>query len=225
MKRRDLLRGLGAMALFGACDTDHPRTGVLGAMERWNRGAQSLIFTPSFDSPAGELTPEDAFPGYKATPGPVFPTAPADWKLAIGGRVARPRRLSLEDLRALPRTDARIEHHCVEGWSATADWYGVRLSELAKLVGAEDVGYVQFKSFDLGYSSSWDIASAMHSQTMIALGMNGKPLTPKHGAPARLYGAVKLGYKQVKYLTEINFLDEETGGYWEDQGYEWYAGV
>ena len=94
MRRRDLLRGLvgfGGLAALGACDTDHPRTGVLGAMERWNRGAQSFIFSPSIDSPAGDVTPEDAFPGYKATPGPAFPLAPDGWKLAIGGRVARPR--------------------------------------------------------------------------------------------------------------------------------------
>ena len=121
-------------------------------------------------------------------------------------------------------------HHCVEGWSATADWSGVRVSEIAKLVGAEDVDYVEFKSFDRDgrgrdYWSSWDRDSAMHPQTLLAYGMNGRPLSPEHGAPVRLYGAVKLGYKQVKYLTEVNFLSEETGGYWEALGYEWFAGT
>src|SRR5262245_39263025 len=216
LSRRQLFRALGAVgaATLVGCDTDHPRRGVLGAMERWNRGAQSLLFSRSLEVEGGALTPEDAFPGYHA--GPVVPLAPADWKLKVGGRVARPRALTLDDLRGLPRVDSRIEHHCVEGWSAIADWHGVRVSELARLVGAQDTAYVEFKSFDIGYWSSWDADSAMHPQTMIAYGMNGKPLTPKHGAPARLYGAVKLGYKNVKYLTEINFLDEETGGYWEN---------
>lgn len=224
MSRRQLFTAFGALGL-AACDTDKPRRGALGLAERWNRGVESRLFRSGLEVAGGDLTPEDAFPGYKATPGPAFPLAPKDWALVVGGRVARPRRLTLEDLRGLPRTDVRIEHHCVEGWSAVADWSGVRLSEIARLCGAADVDYVEFRSFDLGYWSSWDMDSAMHPQTMVALGMNGKPLSPKHGAPARLYGAVKLGYKQVKYLAQINFLDEETGGYWEDQGYEWYAGV
>jgi DMSO/TMAO reductase YedYZ molybdopterin-dependent catalytic subunit len=224
LTRRQLFGAFGALGL-AACDTSKPRRGVLGAMEGWNRGFQSLLFSRSLEASAGDLTPDEMFPGYKATPGPAFPLAPAGWALKVGGQVARPRSFSLDDLRKLPRTDARIEHHCVEGWSAVADWHGVRLSELAKQVGASDVGYVEFKSFDLNYWSSWDADSAMHPQTLIAYGMNGKDLTPKHGAPARLYGSVKLGYKQVKYLTEINFLDEETGGYWEAQGYEWFAGV
>jgi len=224
LTRRQLFGAFGALGL-AACDPGHPRRGVLGAMERWNGGLQSRLFSRSRELAGGALTPADAFPGYKATPGPAFPLPAKDWALKLGGRVKRPRTLSLAELHALPRTDARIEHHCVEGWSAVADWHGVRLSELARLVGAEDVGYVEFKSFDLGYWSSWDADSAMHPQTLIAYGMNGADLTPKHGAPARLYGAVKLGYKQVKYLTEINFVDEETGGYWEDQGYEWFAGV
>jgi DMSO/TMAO reductase YedYZ molybdopterin-dependent catalytic subunit len=181
------------------------------------------LFSGGREQHAGELTPEMAFPVYHVSP--QVPIAPAGWKLKIGGRVARPRELTLDELMALPRTDARLEHHCVEGWSATADWHGVQLSELAKLCGAETVDYVEFKSFDQGYWSSWDRDSALHPQTLIAYGMNGHPLSAAHGAPARLYGAVKLGYKQVKYLTEINFLDHETGGYWENQGYEWYGGT
>jgi DMSO/TMAO reductase YedYZ molybdopterin-dependent catalytic subunit len=100
----------------------------------------------------------------------------------------------------------------------------VRVSELARHVGATDTEYIEFRSFE-GYWSSWDRDSAMNPQTMIAYGMNGKPLGPNHGAPARLYGAVKLGYKNVKYVEAINFLDRETGGYWEDRGYEWFAGT
>jgi DMSO/TMAO reductase YedYZ molybdopterin-dependent catalytic subunit len=223
VSRRRLLGGALASLVLPGCDSRKPRDGALGAMERWNDGVQSFVFSPDLEARAGDLTPEEAFPVYHLSP--RIPIAPPGWKLKIGGRVARPMQLSLDDLMKLPRTDVRIEHHCVEGWSATADWHGVRLSEVAKLVGAEKVDYVDFRSFDLDYWSSWDRASAFHSQTLLAYGMNGKPLSPAHGAPVRLYGAVKLGYKNVKYLTEVSFLDHETGGTWEAQGYEWYAGV
>ena len=72
---------------------------------------------------------------------------------------------------------------------------------------------------------SLDMADALHPQTLLAYGMNGALLYPDHGAPLRVYSAVKLGYKMVKYLTEVNFLPERTGGYWEDQGYEWFGGI
>ena len=222
-RRRDVLRTLAALGL-AACDSNRPKRGVLGAMEGVNRVAETLLFSPELELTATtELTPEDAFPVYHIAP--EVPIAPAGWRLVVGGQVARPRTLSLDDLLRLPRTDVRLEHHCVEGWSATANWHGVRVSDLADLVGADDVDFVEFKSFDAGYWSSWDRDSALHPQTLLAYGMNGRPLSPAHGAPLRLYAAVKLGYKQVKYLTEVNFLDRETGGYWEDRGYEWFAGV
>jgi DMSO/TMAO reductase YedYZ molybdopterin-dependent catalytic subunit len=223
MRRRDLLRWAGAAALVG-CDVRRPRRGLLGSMERLNARVQSALYSPSRElTTDAPLTPDDDFPSYHA-PHDDTPIAPPDWRLVVGGRVARTVALTLDQLLALPHTEHRIEHHCVEGWSAVAEWRGVRLSDLAKLVGAEDTDYVEFRSFE-GYWSSWDRDSAMHPQTLIAYGMNGKPLGPEHGAPARLYGAVKLGYKSVKYLAEINFLDHETGGYWEDKGYEWFAGT
>ena len=123
-------------------------------------------------------------------------------------------------------TRTRVRHHCVEGWSAVAAWEGVRLSEVARLAGVDPrARYVEFRSFESGYYSSWDVESALHPQTLLAYGMNGEPLATEYGAPLRLYSAVKLGYKMVKYLAEVNFLPMRTGGYWEDQGYEWFAGV
>lgn len=227
MRRRDLFRALGALGL-AACDTKEPKKGPLGRMNTWNRGVQSTLFRPGLEVEGGDRTPADAFPVYFA--GDALPPVPADWRLRVGGRVATPLELTLDDLLAMPQTRTRIEHHCVEGWSATADWSGVQLRELARAAGAENVDYVDFRSFDhdsdgVYYWSSWDRESAMHPQTLIALGMNGAPLPHEHGAPARLYGAVKLGYKQVKWLTEVNFVERETSGYWEEQGYEWYAGV
>jgi DMSO/TMAO reductase YedYZ molybdopterin-dependent catalytic subunit len=178
---------------------------------------------------APELGPEEetdpsAFPKYEISR--RFPIAPAGWTLQIGGLVRRPMVLTLEDLHRLPRVSQRVRHHCVEGWSAVASWTGVRLAEVADLVGADPrAGYVEFRSFDSGYFSSWDRESALHRQTILAYAMNGEPLAPQHGAPMRLYSAVKLGYKMVKYLTEVSFLPERSGGYWENQGYEWFAGI
>lgn len=120
----------------------------------------------------------------------------------------------------------RVRHHCVEGWTAVASWEGVRLSEIGRLADVDPAArYVEFRSFEPGYWSSWDLASAFHPQTILAYGMDGAPLAREHGAPLRLYSAVKLGYKMVKYLLAVNFLPGRSGGYWEDQGYEWYAGV
>lgn len=224
--RRALLVGAGAIGV-GACDSSDPRTGFLGAMERFNRRVQMANFDPEQLAPSpppDELTSVEAFPDYYISP--TVPLPPAGWTLKVSGMVERPMAFSLDALMRLPRTDIRVRHYCVEGWSAVASWHGVQLREVARLVGADPVApIVEFQSFDAGYYSSWDAPSAVHPQSLLAYGMNGEPLLPGHGAPVRLYAPVKLGYKMVKYLTEIRFLPEVTGGYWENRGYEWFAGV
>jgi DMSO/TMAO reductase YedYZ molybdopterin-dependent catalytic subunit len=225
--RRGFLMGGAAAASALACDGRRPRQGFLGLMERFNDRFQQALFDPRRLAPElGEDEESDPgdFPAYRI--GPAFPAAPAGWALAVRGLVARPQILSVEDLRRLPRTRVRVRHHCVEGWSAVASWDGVRLSEVARLAGIDPrARFVEFRSFEGGYYSSWDAESALHPQTILAYGMNGAPLPREYGAPLRLYAAVKLGYKMVKYVTEVNFLPVKKGGYWEDQGYEWYAGV
>ncbi len=230
--RRGLLldgaRSAGLLALGAlACNSDHPRTGFLGAMERVNERFQEALFDPHRLAPElgqQDETPLEDFPQYKI--GLEYPDVPDGWVLTIGGLVARPMTLTSDDLRRLPRTRVRVRHHCVEGWSAVASWDGVRISEIARLVGADRrARYVEFGSFEPGYYSSWDVESAFHPQTILAYGMDGQPLETGYGAPLRLYSAVKLGYKMVKYLSAVKFLPMRTGGYWEDQGYEWFAGV
>lgn len=208
-----------------------PRKGVLGDVERLNLGAQHLFMRKGAEQSVHDMTPEEAWPVYMAAP--KLPVKPANWKLRVGGMVERPREFSYDDLMRLERTDCRgIEHHCVEGWSAVADWHGVRVSKLAEICGAKSVDWVEFKSFDKTedgerYWSTWDYDSAMHPQTLVAYGMNDHLLAPEHGAPVKLYGSVKLGYKMVKWLDEINFVDrvDGDGGYWEARKYELYAGT
>jgi DMSO/TMAO reductase YedYZ molybdopterin-dependent catalytic subunit len=221
-------RGAGLLALGGlACDGSRPQAGFLGLMERFNERLQRAVFDPHRLAPElgeEEETDLEDFPKYKISR--QFPVAPAGWALSVKGLVARPLTLSLDDLRRLPRARTRVRHHCVEGWSAVASWEGVAVSDIARLVGVDPrARYVEFRSFDSGYWSSWDLESALHPQTLVAYAMNGEPLRVEHGAPVRLYSAVKLGYKMVKYLTEVSFLPVRTGGYWEDKGYEWFAGV
>jgi DMSO/TMAO reductase YedYZ molybdopterin-dependent catalytic subunit len=148
------------------------------------------------------------------------------WHLEVTGMVERPLRLTLDDLQRVPHLTERVNHYCVEGWTAIESWTGCRVSELAKIAKVHpDAKYVDFESFDDEYHESWDIESAMHPQTLVAYGLDGHYLGPAHGAPARLYSPVKLGYKNTKYLTRIVFLPHRTGGYWSDMGYEWYGGV
>jgi len=227
MTRRRLLVTVAAGSALAACERMTVGSGFLASMGRWNARVDRFLFGPARlarELPPSATTPATAFPSYFISDDMPFP--PAGWTLKVGGLVARPTTFSLDQLQRMTRTDMRVRHHCVEGWSAVASWHGVRLSEVAQAVGADPrARYVEFRSFDSGYWSSWDRESALHKQTILAYGMNGENLMPDHGAPVRVYSAVKLGYKQVKYLTEVNFLAEPSGGYWENQGYEWFGGV
>ena len=225
--RRKLLLTAGAATLLAGCEKSPAVRFFLRTMDEWNQKVQATLFSPTRlapELPPSDTTPEEAFPSYFISDEMPFPSD--NWSLKVGGLVAKPQLFSLDDLKRAPRTDVRVRHHCVEGWSAVAAWHGVQVSEIAKMAGLDPlVRFVEFKSFDSGYWSSWDLGSALHPQTILAYGMNGHPLYPDHGAPLRLYSPVKLGYKSVKYLTEVNFLPDSTGGYWENQGYEWFAGV
>ncbi len=226
ISRRRFVAGAAAASLLAGCDS-YPVKSFLRAMKDWNANFEAAIFSPARlapEPPESAVTPEAAFPEYFISD--EAPEVPPNWFLTVGGLVDRPGRFTLAQLQAMPPIAMRVRHHCVEGWSAVASWRGLRVSDLAKVVGLKPgVRYVEFRSFDSGYWSSWDLASAMHPQTLLAWGMNGHPLTTGHGAPLRVYSAVKLGYKMCKYLAEVNFLAEKTGGYWEDQGYDWFAGV
>lgn len=164
-----------------------------------------------------------------------------NWRLEIGGLVEHPLSLSLDKLRAAPSRAQITRHDCVEGWSSIAQWRGARLSTLLKRAGVkQSARYVAFfcaDSLELtldgtgDYYETIDLVDAMHEQTILAYEMNEEPLPIEHGAPVRLRVERQLGYKMAKYVMRIELLESFAhlgrgkGGYWEDRGYQWYAGI
>ena len=224
--------GLISLALLAACDSRGPKSAdrLLQYAERKNLALERKLFRhTSMDVvQSAAYDAGNKLPSYfVSSVVPVWDEAVrGKWALEVGGLVAKPARLTLEDLQRLPQVSNRVNHYCVEGWTAVETWTGVPFAELARLVQPDPKArYVDFQSFDDDYHESWDIESAMHKQTVVAYGLDGKPLQPAHGAPARVYSPVKLGYKNTKYLTKIVFMPQMNGGYWTDRGYEWYGGV
>jgi DMSO/TMAO reductase YedYZ molybdopterin-dependent catalytic subunit len=218
-------------ALLAACNANPEQAArLLDAVEGKNEILERGLFRhDAMDRvPASAKLAGNDFPKYFISDRvPVWdPAVNGAWRLEVSGAVRRPVTLSLADLMKLPRVTQKVDHFCVEGWNARATWSGVRVSDLARVVEpTADARYVDFAGFDKGYHESWDIESAMHPHTLVAYGMDGHLLGPAHGAPARVHSPVKLGYKNTKYLTRIVFMPQRNGGYWSDQGYEWYGGT
>ena len=233
--RREFLTrssGLVSAALLLGCESRGPKSAekLLRYAERKNLVVERALFrhTAMDKVQAGAHDTGKALPSYFISKTvPVWDeSARGKWALEVSGLVANPVRLSLEDLQRLPRVSHRVNHYCVEGWTAVETWTGVPFSALANLVRpAPEAQYVDFQSFDDNYHESWDMESAMHPQSVVAYGLDGKMLEPAHGAPARFFSPIKLGYKNTKYLTKIVFMPQANGGFWTDQGYEWYAGT
>ncbi|HEX9483412.1 MAG TPA: molybdopterin-dependent oxidoreductase [Gemmatimonadaceae bacterium] len=218
-------------AFLAACNANPEKAAKLLALaEHGNESIERGLFRhTAMDSvPSGAALAGKDFPKYFISDRvPVWdPAVRGVWRLEVSGAVRTPLSLTLEQLAALPRVAQKVDHFCVEGWNARAEWIGVRVSELARLAGATaDAHYVDFAGFDHDYHESWDMESAMHPQTLVAYGMDGRMLGPGHGAPARVHSPIKLGYKNTKYLTRVVFMPSRNGGYWSDQGYEWYGGT
>ncbi len=165
----------------------------------------------------------------------------AKWRLQVGGLVMNPMSFSLADLRALNARTQITRHDCVEGWSAIGSWAGPPLSAVLDRVGLRsEARFIVFHCADEvlryiegrdTYYESIDLIDAFHPQTILAYEMNGAPLALEHGAPLRLRVERQLGYKMAKFISRIEAVDRfdtirgGRGGYWEDAGYEWYAGI
>jgi DMSO/TMAO reductase YedYZ molybdopterin-dependent catalytic subunit len=250
-RRRFLARTVGAagaLALSG-CDALSrtewfPR--VLGAGEKLSEAAHHLItprkamaqeFSEADRSPEfrsnGTAMPNDA--RYRALAAAGF----ADYRLEVGGLVEQPASLSLAELRALPSRTQITRHDCVEGWSAIGKWKGARLAALLEVLRPRrEARYVMFYCADpmeddgtSPYYESIDMNDAFHPQTILAYELNDKPVPIANGAPVRLRVERQLGYKHAKYVIRVELVQSfdkiagGKGGYWEDQGYEWYAGI
>jgi DMSO/TMAO reductase YedYZ molybdopterin-dependent catalytic subunit len=250
-RRQMLLRGssvFGTLLLAG-CDrlTNAPSfRRVLQSAEGLTYRSQRLL--QGSGSLAREFRESDVSPVFRSN-GTSLPDSPlyrrwlanqfADWRLSVGGLVAKPASLSLADLRAMPSRTQITRHDCVEGWSAIGKWTGVPLAAVLQAAQVlPQARYVVFHCADSfgsdadTYYESIDLLDAFHPQTLLAHELNGKPLPVQNGAPLRLRVERQLGYKHAKYLVGIDVVGGldgirgGRGGFWEDdQGYEWYAGI
>ncbi len=221
-----LLLGGAPSLLLGGCALNAHSEAVGAATQPLNERIEALLqgkgklpeFRPRQVDPAALLI--NSFNG-------IPEISPGSYRLAVTGLVSRPLNLDLAALAALPQHQCVIRHVCVEGWSAIVAWSGPRLADVVALAGFSPLaGYVFIESADQ-YYESWDLASALHPQTLLATHMNGAPLPAANGAPVRLATPIKLGYKLSKWVTGLKLMASlgDRRGYWEDQGYEWFAGL
>ncbi len=231
LNRRQTLQLLGMSGigyLLSSCSDDKLAERIGNLTEPLNQPFEELLVKPQLlipEYPVSAIDPK-ALIINSAEGNPKLDLDA--YRLIIDGEVDNPIRLSLPQLNKLPQASMVIQHVCVEGWAAIVQWGGVRLRDLAMLVKPKpSVRYVIFQSADK-YYESWDLASALHPQTLLASSKNGAPLPIDNGAPIRLAAPIKLGYKQSKWVTQVTFSSQiPTGrsGYWEDQGYEWFGGI
>jgi len=219
---------LGGLSLLTGCsisDADSVEQ-ALTAVSRLNDRAQALLFDPTRLAPtypASMITRPFPFNAYYEED-EVRMVDGDSWRLELSGLIADRKPWTLAQLRALPQESQITRHICVEGWSAIGHWGGVPFSHFLRRVGADlSAKYVGFKCAD-DYFTSIDMATALHPQTVMALSYDGQPLPPKYGFPMKLRMPTKLGYKNPKHVQAIFVTNTYSGGYWEDQGYNWFGG-
>lgn len=219
---------LGGVAMLSACSItdDSSVEAALTSLSRFNDRVQAALFDPTRlaptypDSMIARPFPFNAYYGEDE----IREVDGGSWRLEVSGLVTDKRRWTLAELHAMPQQTQITRHICVEGWSAIGQWSGVPFAHFLKRVGA-DLGakYVAFKCAD-DYHTSIDMATALHPQTQLALSCNGQVLLPRNGYPVKLRMPTKLGYKNPKHILAIEITNTYPGGYWEDQGYNWFGG-
>jgi DMSO/TMAO reductase YedYZ molybdopterin-dependent catalytic subunit len=229
--RRNFLRGaasLGALTFLTGCDIIDGDTAesVLRKISEFNDGAQAAIFSktklaPTY--PESAITRPFPFNAYYSVD-----EAPevdgASYKFEIAGLVDNKRPWTLDELHGLPEVSQITRHVCVEGWSAIGSWQGAKLSDFLQRIGADTrAKYVWFKCAE-GYTNTIDMASALHPQTQMTFKYDNKLLPRAYGFPMKIRIPTKLGYKNPKYVVAMEVTNTDKGGYWEDQGYNWFGG-
>jgi len=226
--RRSLIKASPLLLLAGCDMTPEGKTeSFLHAIQKFNDWVQSNVFDPfrlAEEYPLSAVTPEEGFRiNGKDDDYPEIDMSA--WTLKIGGMVSNPGSFTLDQIRALPRRVMNTRHCCVEGWSMIPRWGGTPLAEVLRMAGADtSAPFVAVESAD-DYTTSYDMPSALHPQTLLCTEAYDRPLTLAHGAPARIVIPTKLGYKSAKWITALTVTDKNPGGYWEDQGYDWFAGI
>lgn len=219
---------LGGLSLLTGCSISDNSSieAALMKVSQLNDKAQAALFdskrlAPTYpDSMITRPFPFNAFYGEDE----VQEVDGNAWRLELSGLMMDKKPWSLAQLRNLPQTDQVTRHICVEGWSAIGKWGGVPFSHFLKRIGADmSAKYVGFKCAD-DYYTSIDMATALHPQTLMALTYDGEELPPKYGYPMKLRMPTKLGYKNPKHIQAMFVTNTYPGGYWEDQGYNWFGG-
>jgi DMSO/TMAO reductase YedYZ molybdopterin-dependent catalytic subunit len=219
---------LGALTLLSGCNVTNQESvqKVLHAMSRWNDRVQAAIFDPDRlapEFPESAITRPFPFNAYYAVE-EVRHVDPRSYKLEVSGLVREKKAWTLPELYALPQTSQITRHICVEGWSAIGKWSGVRFSDFLRRIGADTTAkYVGFRCAD-DYSTSIDMPTALHPQTQLTLRFGDAILPAEYGFPMKLRMPTKLGFKNPKHITALFVTNEYPGGYWEDQGYNWFSG-
>jgi len=218
---------LGAISMLSGCTLtdDESIEKALMVLSRFNDKAQAWLFDPNKMAPtyAENLItkpfPFNAFYGeHEIRP------SPENFTLKVSGLVQDRKGWTLDELQGLPQTSQITRHICVEGWSAIGKWGGVPFAYFLKRIGADtSAKFVGFRCHD-GYYTSLDMPSALHAQTQLTLTYADEVLPAKYGYPLKVRVPTKLGYKNPKYIQEINVTNVNPGGYWEDQGYNWFGG-
>jgi DMSO/TMAO reductase YedYZ molybdopterin-dependent catalytic subunit len=219
---------LGGLAMLSGCSiTDGASVETaLARISRFNDRVQGALFDPKLLAPTypeSMITRPFPFNAYYDE-SEIREVDGDAWRLEVTGLVADRRTWTLADLRAMPQQEQVTRHICVEGWSAIGKWGGVPFAHFLERVGADTTAkYVGFKCAD-DYHTSIDMATALHPQTNLALTYDGRVLPAKYGYPAKLRIPTKLGYKNPKHIRAIYVTNTYPGGYWEDQGYNWFGG-
>ncbi len=229
--RRLFLRGgasLGALAALAGCDIiDGPTAeSALEQISYFNDRVQGWLFNPNRLAPTyPDSMVTRPFPFNAYYPEDDAPEVDKDdYAFEVGGLVENTKSWTLEELYALPQETQITRHICVEGWSAIGKWTGTPLREFLQRIGADTrAKYVWFRCAE-GYSTSIDMATALHPQTQMTFRFDGEILPRKYGFPMKVRIPTKLGFKNPKHVMEMAVTDKYLGGYWEDQGYNWFSG-